>query len=109
MQITHIILCLLLIGAHFLRVGNIILVVILLLSPLLLLLKKPVSARIVQVILLLGSVEWIRTIVMTVRFRIHIQQPWGRYMIIMGSVTFLTIAAAALFNLRNLKSRYRLD
>jgi hypothetical protein len=100
---------LILLVAHFLRSGNMVLVIILLLFPIILIIRKPVTARLVQIILVLASVEWIKTTVLTIIFRDHIEEPWGRYLIIMGTVSLFTFLSAFVFFLNNLKVRYYLN
>ena len=99
----------LLLAAHFLRYGILPLVIIILLFPIILIFRKPVAARIIQIALVLGTAEWIRTTVSTIIFREHIQQPWGRYLIIMASVTLFTFISAFVFFSKNLKTRYKLN
>ena len=100
---------LLLLSAHFLRYGILPLVIILLLFPIILIFRKPAATRGVQIILVLGTVEWIRTTVSTIIFREHIQQPWGRYLIIMASVSLFTFISALVFYSKNLRVRYKLN
>ena len=52
---------LLVLAAHFLRSGNIALVVLVLVFMALLAVRRRWAARLVQVALLLGAVEWVRT------------------------------------------------
>ena len=100
----------LLLAAHFLRYGILPLVIIFLLFPIILIFfRKPAAARIIQIALVLGTAEWIRTTVSTIIFREHIQQPWGRYLIIMASVTLFTFISAFVFFSKNLKTRYKLN
>ena len=100
---------LVLLAAHFLRSGNIVLVIILLLSPVILIIRKPVTARIIQILLVLASVEWIRTTVLTIIYRVHIEEPWGRYLIIMGTITLFSFLSIFVFFLNNLKASYYLN
>ncbi len=108
-QLFPLVLSLLLLSAHFLRYGYIPLVISILLFPIILIFKKPAAARATQIILLLGTVEWIRTTVSTIIFREHIQQSWGRYLIIMASVALFTFISVFVFFSKNLKMRYRLN
>ncbi|MCF6335006.1 MAG: hypothetical protein L3J12_04635 [Spirochaetales bacterium] len=83
--------------------------IILLLFPIILILKKTVAVRLIQIVLLLGTVEWIRTTVSTIIFREHYQQPWGRYLIIMASVSLFTLISTLVFYSKNLRARYKLN
>ena len=84
-------------------------VIIILVFPILLFIKKPIIARITQILILLGSIEWIRTIVIVNNYRELMHQPWGRYLFIMASVTLFTLLSGLLFFTNNLKVRYKLN
>jgi len=108
-QLLPPLLSLLLLSAHFLRVGMLPITIILLVSPIILIFRKAVTARIIQITLILGTAEWVRTIVSTIIYREHIQQPWGRYLIIMGTVTLFTFFSTFVFFSKNLKDRYKFN
>ena len=98
-----------LLGAHFYRAGMIPLVVLSLLFPVLLFLRRVWAARLVQVILVLGAVEWLRTLLTLVAERRAIGQLWGRLVLILGLVAVFTGCSALLFYSRSLRKRYGLD
>ena len=108
-QIFPLVLSSFLLAAHFLRNGIFPLVIIFLILPIILIFKKPIAARIVQIVLLLGTVEWIRTTVSTIIVREHLQHPWGRYLVIMAFVTLFTFISIFVFFSKNLKIRYKLN
>jgi len=103
-----IILSLVLMAAHFLRVGIWVFSVLCLLLPFLLFLKRPITARIFQAVLFLSALEWIRTIYILISHRIDAGQDWIRSAIILGAVTLFTLGAACVFFGKNLKSVYKI-
>ncbi len=107
-KLLPVVLSCLLLGAHFLRAGMLPLVVVCLALPGLLLLRQPWVARLVQAVLVLGALEWLRTLVVLVAQRSAAGQPWDRLAIILGVVTTVTAASALVFCCRSLRDRYRL-
>ena len=84
----------LLLGAHFLRDGNIALVAIAIALPFLLLVRKPWAVRVVQVALLGGSLMWITTAIRIGEARQAIGAPSARMFAILGAVAAFTAFAA---------------
>jgi len=103
------ILSLLLLGAHFSRhnLGFLIVVPLVLLG--LLLLREPWVARLVQWVLVLASLEWLRTAVALALKRQDLGLPWARSAVILGAVCAFTLASALVFRSAGLRERYRLD
>lgn len=97
-----------LLAAHFMRGDQTILVVITLFLPCILFLGKGWAARIVQIALVLGSVEWIRTLVELQALRTEHGLPWLRLAIIIGTVALCTGCSALVFFHKSLKRKYRL-
>jgi len=108
LRLLPVILSTLLLAAHFYRAGLVVLVIIVLLSPLVLIIPKPWAARIIQATLVLGGIEWIRTLIELVRMRQTMGAPWMRLALILGIVALLTAASAFVFKLRPLRDRYGL-
>ncbi len=100
------VLSLLLLGAHFLRDGVVVLVAACAGLCLLLLIARPWVARVVQAALVLGSLEWIRTLVVLALQRQHAGLPWLRMAVILGAVAALALLAAWLFQRPRLAARY---
>ena len=96
----------LLLGAHFLRAGNTVVVVILLAILFLLFIKKYWVPWVIQLILLLGSLEWIRTLVSVAQFRIGADMPWTRMAVILGAVALFTALSCLVFRSKALRERY---
>jgi len=98
----------LVLGAHFYRSGLLVLVILLALLPMLLFYRQAWVARLMQVALLLGMIEWIRTLVVLVDMRRAMEQPWTRLAIIIGAVALFTGCSALLFHSQRLRRRYKL-
>ena len=99
---------LLLLSAHFFRAGWLPLVIIYLVLVDLLLVKRSWVARLIQFTLILGSIEWIRTLMMYVAARQAMGQPWKRLVLILGAVALFTALSSLIFQTRSLKIRYKL-
>ena len=105
-RLLPVILSLLVLSAHFLRAGYLILVVLIALSLLLLFIRSTWIVRLIQVELILGGIEWIMTTFRLVNIRQANNLPWERLAIILGSVAAFTILSALVFNFKALKTRY---
>jgi hypothetical protein len=101
-----VVLSLLVLGAHFLRYGNEVGVAVSLAPIALLLVRKPWASRVVQVVLVLGAIEWATTLVGLVQMRIAQGLPATRLAIILGTVVVVTVAAALLFETQTMKRIY---
>jgi hypothetical protein len=90
--------------AHFYRAGAWLpMVACIALLPLLLL-RRGWAARLVQVCLLAGSLEWAWTALLLVQQRMALGQPWLRLVAILGAVALLTAASALVFGGRRLRA-----
>jgi hypothetical protein len=97
----------LVLGAHFLRRGDLSLVVVCLGLLGLLFVRRLWAARLVQLALLAGAFEWLRTLAQLLSARRAAGEPWVRLVAILGGVALLAVAGAALFETRRLRERYR--
>lgn len=97
----------LLLAAHFYRAGQVVLAAVSLALPFLLFLKEAWVIRVVQAALLLGSIEWVRTLYIFAQQRIEFGQPWTRLAIILGSVALFTALSALVFRAPSLRQRYK--
>ncbi len=104
-----VILSLVILGAHFMRYGNSIGVFGALVLIALLIVRQPWVARLMQVLLILGALEWVRTIYELVQLRAGYGQPFARMIVILGVVVAVTFCSALLFQTPGLKKIYRLD
>lgn len=97
-----------LLAAHFSRADLFPLVLVSLVIPLLLLIKRAWAARSIQLLLLLGAFEWIRSMFGYIEIRKTIGEDWGRLAIILITVALLTACSGLVFRGKSLKKRYRL-
>ena len=97
----------LVLGAHFLRRGDWLLVAASLALLALLFVRRPWAARLVQLALLAGALEWLRTLAALLPARRVAGEPWVRLVAILGGVALLALLGAALFETRGLRERYR--
>ena len=103
-----IIFCSLLMAAHFGRANLFILQIITLIFPFILIWKNKISARIIQILLVLYGLEWIRTIFYYARIRTESGEDWFRLAVILGVVAVLNFASIFVFRTENMKKRYEL-
>jgi hypothetical protein len=104
-----IVLSIAILGAHFMRYGNTIGVIGSVALIALLFLRRPWVARLVQVALVLGALEWLHTLYQLMQLRMALDQPFTRMVIILGAVAAITACSSLLFQLRPLKATYRLN
>lgn len=107
LRLLPVILSFLLLGAHFYRAGLVPLTVACLAMPFLLLLRKSWIPRLFQVLLVLGAVEWLRTLYGFAAMRIAFGEPWARLAIILSAVALFTALSGLVFRNRKLAGRYR--
>jgi len=98
----------LILSAHFSRAGSPLLTIIFLLLPILLFIKKAWVVRLIQIFLVIGSIEWIRILFVYVNERQAIEEPYIRLVIILGIVAFLTGLSTLVFRNQALRERYKL-
>jgi hypothetical protein len=96
----------LLLAAHFMRAGQTVVMVVLLLLLPLLLLKKFWVPWVMQLTLLLGALEWVRTIVFVAQTRMDQGMPWTRMAVILGVVALFTALSCLVFRSKALRKRY---
>jgi hypothetical protein len=104
-----IVLSLIVLGAHFLRDANYLGVAGAIGLIGLLFVKRPAAARAVQVVLVLGALEWLWTIYDLVLVRTAMGMPATRMMLILGAVAAVTALSAGLFQTKALKQIYGLS
>ena len=96
----------LLLAAHFFRAGRYELVAASLLFPFLLLIRRRWAARAVQVVLVLGAAEWVRTLFVFTAERRALGEPSLRLVAILGGVALFTLLSASALFLPRLRRRY---
>lgn len=104
---TLIVLSLVMLGAHFLRDGNMPFVVACLILIGLLPVRHVLVVRLVQSALVLGTLEWIWTLYRLLEMRIALEQPHMRMTVILVAVSAITLGSALLFQTRTLREVYR--
>ena len=84
----------LVLGAHFLRGGNVLLVGACLAVALLALVPRSAARTVVRVALLLGVVEWLRTAYRLTEMRMALGESYGRMLVILLGVAAFAAWAA---------------
>jgi hypothetical protein len=96
----------LLLGAHFLRAGNMLMVALCLVAPLLFLYRRRWSLIGLQLLAYGAAAVWIGVALQLVQVRQQSGQAWTAAVIILGSVALFTVAAGLLLNSRAITARY---
>jgi len=109
LRLIPVILSILLLCAHFLKAGLIVLVVIVFASLFLLFIRQPWIVRVIQVELVVGGIEWVRSLFEYVDMRQAMDRPWTLLAIILGSVALFTFCSSLVFRSKSLKRRYSKD
>jgi hypothetical protein len=92
-----VVLSLLVLGAHFLRSGSLALLVGVFLLLGLLAVRQRWAARVVQAALVLGALEWLRTLARLSSMRAQAGAPATRMAVILGAVALVTGLSALVF------------
>lgn len=96
----------LLLGAHFLRAGNLGLVALCLAAPLLFFYRRRRSLILLQLIAYGATASWIGAAIQLVELRRLSGRPWLLAAVILGAVALFTFLAGLLLNSRSIKERY---
>ena len=76
----------LLLAAHFMHAGRTFLIILMLVLPLLLIPRRRWVPWVFQLVLILGAIEWLRTLVAIAQTRVSFGEPWIRMAAILGVV-----------------------
>jgi len=106
LKVLPVIFSFLLLSAHFYRAGLAIPAGITIAIPLFLLFRESWVPRLLQILLLLGALEWLRALILFAGLRIEIGQPWTRLAIILVGVSLFTALSGLVFRSESLRSRY---
>lgn len=106
LRISLFVVAALLLGAHFLRAGNLALVALCVAAPLLFFWRQRWSLILLQLLAYCAAAIWIAAAVQLVQMREQMGQPWTVAAIILGSVALLTLLAGLLLNSRAIRERY---
>jgi len=105
-RLLPVLVSILLLAAHFFRAGQLVLVFVLLCLLPLLMVRKYWVPWVMQIVLLLGAVEWLRTLFFVAQMRIEYDMPWMRMAIILGAVALFTACSGLVFRGKALGNRY---
>ena len=106
LRISLFVVAALLLGAHFLRAGNLLMVALCLAAPLLFLWKNRWSLMLLQFLAYAAAGTWIAVAIQLMQLRQQSGQPWTAAAIILGSVALFTLLAGLLLNSRAIRQRY---
>jgi hypothetical protein len=96
----------LLMAAHVLRSGMIVVTAGFALLPIALLARRSWVPVILQLVLLGAAAEWMRTAVVLVRGRIVGGEPWARLAVILGAVIAMTLGSVLALGHPEIRRRY---
>ncbi len=106
LRLLPVFLSFMLIAAHFYRSGPSIVAVFCILAPVVLCFSRPWSVRVIQFLLVLATIEWVRTLLHLVQLRQEDGLPWVRLAVIIGGVALFTACSALLLQLKSIQRRY---
>ena len=98
----------LLLGAHFLRFGSLVLVAACLCAPLLFMYRRRRVLLVLQALAYAAVAAWVWVAVRLIEARVQAGQPWKLAAAILGGVALFTLVAGLLLNSQKLKERYPL-
>ncbi len=107
-NILPIIICSLLMAARLGRANMSILQIIGIVIPFLLIWRSRISARAVQLFLVLFGLEWIRIIIYYAHIRMENGEDWFRLALILGVVAIFNFATVMVLRSDSMKERYNL-
>ena len=96
----------LVLAAHFFRGGHEYLVIAACAAPLLLLCRRTWATRLLQVLLVIGALEWVRTTLEIRAIRIDEGREWARMAKILLGVAGFTFASSLVYFLPPLRRHY---
>jgi len=106
LKLTPVVLSFLLLAAHFYRSGQVVLPGVCIATLFLLFFRKSWIPQLFQFLLILGALEWLRSLYYFAAMRIAWDQPWTRLAIILGAVALFTALSGLVFNDKAVRSRY---
>ena len=106
LRLIPVILSFLLLAAHFYRSGLVVLTVICVALLFLLFIRESWIPRLFQFLLILGALEWLRSLYYFAAMRIAWDQPWTRLAIILGAVALFTALSGLVFSNKAVRARY---
>ncbi len=107
LRVVLIILSSVLLSAHFLREGEILLTAAYLFLPLLLLIKRRWVLIVLQIFTYGGVLVWFYTLYVLINERMSLGIPWVRMAIILAVVIIITLISGLLLNSKVVKEKYK--
>jgi hypothetical protein len=96
----------LILAAHYFRGDHPLLLLICCAAPLLLLFRRTWATRLLQLLLFIGALEWMRTAMQIRAIRLDEDRPWQRMAVILGSVAAFTFVSGVVYFLPPLRRHY---
>lgn len=109
LRLLPVFISLLLLAAHFFRAGQTVLAVIPLILFIPLFLRERWVPWLIQLALVLGALEWLRTLVSVAQIRMEYDMPWIRMAVILGAVALFTAFSSLVFRSKGLRKRYSIE
>jgi MFS superfamily sulfate permease-like transporter len=106
-RLVPVVLSCVLLAAHYLRAGSLVVVVLCLMVPVLLFVTRRWVPRVMQAVLVFSAVEWMITAYEIAGVRMAMGVPWTKAAVILGVVAAWSLGSALLFETRALRKRYR--
>ena len=106
LRLLPVIISLLLLSAHFMRAGQTMLAALPVVIMAFLIVREKWVAWLIQLALVLGAIEWIRTLVAVAEVRLEYGMPWVRMAVILGAVAAFTALSSLVFRSKGLRKRY---
>lgn len=105
-RISFFVVAALLLGAHFLRTGNVAMMFLCLAAPLLFFHRRRWSLIALQSLAYGAALTWIAVTIQLAQLRQQSEQPWTIAVVILGLVALFTLLAGLLLNSRAIRERY---
>ncbi len=109
LQFLPILFAALLLAAHSLRSGNLAAMAISMGLVVLLVVRRPWAASVLQLGLVVGTLEWARTAFVLIQARREIGEPFLRLAAILGGVAAATALCLLVFRWRRVRHHFHLD
>ena len=106
LKLIPVVLSFLLLSAHYYRAGQLVIALLCIGILFLLFLRKSWVPRLFQLLLILGGLEWLRTLYFVAAVRMSLEHPWTRLAIILGAVALFTALSGLVFNSKTLRASY---
>ena len=106
LRLTPVFISTLFLAAHFFRARNFPLLALAVGVAVILVISRKWVPRVVQIALILGGAEWIRTTVVLASARAAAGQSWIRLVVILEVVALFTMCSGLVFRFPRLKERY---